>query len=285
MPCILLFFLHIIMIMERSERRNVFVRSWERGREAYAVLADNKYTTVAGTLVFFLVLSLVPLLFFLTLIFGGRISAEQLFELELFDWAKELIGYLDTHATEAGAGAGIFFLATTFWSGTGFFYHLRRSGEIICGITQGQRGWRLRLSAVLFALIAILMIALTGGVVIGANLLTRSYSVWFSRLAVYSVVTVFGFFGAWILNAYACPYRATPADMAAGSALTAVSWLIASVLFRVYLYFADPSKLYGALSALIVFLLFLYWIMICFTSGMIYNFRRIDREKRVLKRF
>lgn len=271
--------------MEKAKRRNVFVRTWERGREAYAVLADNKYTTVAGTLVFFLVLSLVPLLFFLTLIFGGRISAEQLFELELFDWAKELIGYLDAHATGASAGAGILFLATTFWSATGFFYHLRRSGEIICGLKRGQRGLRLRLSAVLFAALAILMIALSGGVVIGANLLTRSFPAWFSRLTVYSVVTVFGFFGAWILNAYACPYRATPADTAAGSALTAFSWLAASLLFRVYLAFSDPSKLYGALSASIVFLLFLYWIMICFTSGMIFNFRRIDRNKRVLKRF
>lgn len=271
--------------MEQVKRKNFFVRTWERGRGAYSVLADNKYTTIAGTLVFFLVLSLVPLLFFLTLIFGGSISAEQLFELELFDWAKGLIGYLNEHASGASAGAGIFFLVTTFWSGTGFFYHLRRSGEIICGITMGKKGWRLRLSAVVFTLLAILVIALSGGVVVGANLLTRSLPVWFSRVIVYSVVTVFGFFGAWILNAYACPYRATPADTALGSVLTAVSWLIASVVFRIYLAFSNPAKLYGALSAVIVFLLFLYWIMICFTAGMIYNFRRMKPKARREKLF
>lgn len=266
--------------MERAERKSVIVRAWERGRSAYAFLADNKYTTIAGTLVFFLVLSLVPLLFFLTLIFGGRISAEQLFDLELFDWAKGLIGYLDTHASDAGTGAGILFLATTFWSATGFFYHLRRSGEIICGIERGKSGWKLRLSAVAFALIAILFIALAGGVVIGANLLTRSLPSWLSWMIVYTVVTVFGFFGAWILNSYACPYRVTPAETAAGSAMTALSWLVAAVLFRVYLYFSNPAKLYGALSAVVVFLLFLYWLMICFTSGMIYNFQRIVRKVR-----
>ncbi len=264
--------------MEKAERKNLFLRAWARGKSAYAHLADSKYTTIAGTLVFFLVLSLVPLLFFLTLIFGGRISTEQLFELELFDWAKELIGYLDTHAAEASAGAGILFLATTFWSSTGFFYHLRRSGEIICGIERGRSGWRLRLSAVAFAFISILLVALAAGVVIGANLLTRSLPSWLSWIIVYTVVTVFGFFGIWLLNAYACPHRISPAQTAAGSAATALSWLAAAVIFRIYLSLSDPAKLYGALSAVVVFLLFLYWLMICFTAGMIYNFRAVKKK-------
>lgn len=261
--------------MEKAKRKNVFVRAFQKGKGAYATLADYKYTTIAGTLVFFLVLSLVPLLFFLTLIFGGKISTEQLFELELFDWAKDLIGYLDAHASGAGVGAGILFVVTTVWSATGFFYHLRRSGEIICEVRRGKSGWKLRLSSVAFALITVLFIALAGGVVVGANLLTRSLPEWASLLIVYSLVTVFGFFGAWILNAYACPYRVSPAKTAAGSAATAFSWLVASVLFRVYLAFANPAKLYGALSAVVVFLIFLYWLMICFTAGMIYNFQRL----------
>ena len=270
--------------MEEVKRKNAFVRAWERGRRAYALLADNKYTTIAGTLVFFLVLSLVPLLFFLTLIFGNRISAEQLFELELFDWAKGLIGYLNTHASGASAGAGILFLATTFWSATGFFYHLRRSGEIICGVKRGKSGWRLRLSAVVFSIVAILFIALAGGVVVGANLLTGSLPAWLSYIVVYTVVTVFGFFGAWLLNIYACPYRVTPAETAAGSVITALSWIIAASLFRLYLVFSNPEKLYGALSAVIVFLLFLYWLMICFTAGMICNFRKMHFQMRPEKR-
>ena len=271
--------------MEKIKRTNAVSRAWYGARGAYGLLADNKFTTVAGTLVFFLVLSLVPLLFFLSLIFGGRISAEQLFELELFDWAEGLLGYLNTHAQDAGAGAGILFLATTFWSATGFFYHLRRSGEIICGIALGKKGWRLRLSAIAFSVIAVLYLAFAGAVVVGANLMTRALKGWLSFLIVYSVVMVFGFFGAWMLNAYACPYRASPARMALGSALTALSWLVASVVFRVYLSFARPDKLYGALSAVIVFLLYLYWLMICFVGGMIFNFRGLNTKYSASKRF
>lgn len=271
--------------MEKTKRRSALSRAWGRGKRALEYLADNRFTTIAGTLVFFLVLSMVPLLFFLTLIFRGSISTEQLFELELFDWAKGLIGYLNTHAEGASAGAGILFLTTTFWSATGFFYHLRRSGEIICKIRHGQQGWKLRISAVVFSIVMILFLAFSGSVIIGANLLTRSLPSWISWLVVYSVVMVFGFFGAWALNAYACPYRATPSKTAAGSALTAASWLIASVIFRVYLLLASPDKLYGALSAVIVFLLYLYWLMICFTSGMICNFRQLNTKYYPRKRF
>ena len=256
----------------------------ERGPRAYGTLAAHKYTTVAGTLVFFLVLSIVPLLFFVALIFGESISAEQVFELELFDWAQELIIYLNAHATGASVGANVFFLATTFWSSTGFFYHLRRGGEIIYGMSGSQKGWRLRVSAVLFTLFMLLFITFSGGVVIGANLLTRALTPWVSSALVYFIVTLFGFFTAWLLNAYACPYRAAT-EMAAGSALTALSWLVAAALFRIYLKFSNPARLYGALSAIVVFLLFLYWLMICFTVGMIYNCNRIRLEGRKEKVF
>lgn len=265
--------------MEKVKRKNVFVGAFQRGRGVYATLVEYKYTTIAGTLVFFLVLSLVPLLFFLTLIFGGKISLQQVFELELFDWAKDLIAYLDAHASSAGVGAGILFIVTTVWSATGFFYHLRRSGEIICEVRRGRCGWKLRLISAAFALAAVLFIALAGGVVVGANLLTRSLPGWASLIIVYSLVALFGFFGAWILNACACPYRVSPAKTAIGSAGTALSWLVAAVFFRIYLAFANPAKLYGALSAVVVFLIFLYWLMICFTAGMIYNFRRLSAEK------
>ena len=287
MPCFFYYFLPFAhtRFMEKTRRQNILSRTWYGARSLLALFADNKFTTIAGTLVFFLVLSFVPLLFFLTLIFGSRISAEQLLELELFDWARGLISYLNTHAEGASAGAGILFLATTFWSSTGFFYHLRRSGEIICKIPSGKKGWKLRLSAVVFAFVIILFLAFTIAIVIGANVLTRSLPRWLTFLVVYLVVTVFGFFGAWILNAYACPYRVTPAEIAPGSALTAVSWLAAALLFRVYLAYFGPDKLYGALSAVIVFLLFLYWLMICFAAGMIYNFRHLNTKYYPLKRF
>ena len=39
-------------------------------KEQYQILAEKKYTTIAGTLVYFLIMSITPLAFWLTLLFG-----------------------------------------------------------------------------------------------------------------------------------------------------------------------------------------------------------------------
>ncbi len=258
--------------MEQAKRQNFIVRLWNKGRSAYGVLAYNKYTTIAGTLVFFLIMSLVPFLFWTSLLFGssGELVGELL-ELELFDWAADFIIFLQNNAQGATAGAGILFLATTLWSSTGFFYHLRRSGEIIYSYRRSSRGWKIRLSAAIVTFFVLLFFVLAGAVILGANLFLRGLSPYIYYPVVYSLVFVFGFFAAWLLNGYICPYRVTPNDTVLGSLYTAIAWLAASAAFSVYLSFSNQERLYGALSLVIVFLLWLYWMMICFTAGVIYN--------------
>ena len=58
--------------------------------------------------------------------------------------------------------------------------------------------------------------------------------------------------------------------------MTAAAWLIASGAFSIYLHFSDRERLYGALSLLIVFFLWIYWMMICFTAGVVFNRHRMD---------
>lgn len=251
-------------------------KAWRRGRQAYAALSAHRFTTVAGTLVFFLILSFVPLLFWLILLFGNAsVQIERLLELELFDWAKDLLVYIKTNAEGATAGASVFLLATTLWSGTGFFYHLRRSGEILYGVRRVQHGWKVRLSAVFLIFGTLLFFAAAGTVLVSVTVLGRDLPVPLYYFAVYTLLLVAGFFGAWILNAYVCPYRVRPLDIAPGSLYTALAWLVASGAFAVYLHFSAQEKLYGALSLAIVFLLWLYWMMICFTAGVVYNRRRM----------
>ncbi len=246
-------------------------------KRAYGVLAAHKYTTIAGTLVFFLIMSLVPFLFWLALLFGqAGLDVERILELQLFGWAKDLLVFFKTNAEGATTGAGIFFLATTLWSSTGFFYHLRRSGEIVYNYRRKKHGWKVRVSAVLLTLCVLFFFAVAGALLIGATYLSRGLPAWLFYIVVYALILLIGFCAAWILNAYICPYRCKPTDTVLGSLFTAFAWLIASAAFAVYLRFADPERLYGALSLFIVFLLWLYWMMICFSSGVIYNCRHME---------
>ena len=263
--------------MEKGE--NIFVRGWRRGRAAWNVLSAHRFTTIAGTLVFFLIMSLVPFLFWLSLLFGGADALlDRVLELELFGWARDLISFLRANAEGATAGASLFLVATTLWSSSAFFYHLRRSGEIVYEVRRRGRGIKARLGAIALTLAAMLGIVAAGGATLGIALLTRRLPVWLSLPADLAALLAVGFLAAWLLNVYACPYRNAVRPLAFGSFLTALAWLVASAAFAVYFRFSNPERLYGALSLVIVFLLWLYWLMIFFTAGMIFNRRAVGKR-------
>lgn len=261
------------------------LRAFGKVRRAYAVLAAHKFTTIAGTLVFFLVTSVVPFLFWLTLLFGRTATAgEALLTLAPYEWARELVTTLRENAEAASDGAGILFLATTLWSSTSFFYHLRRSGEILYDYGRVKHGWKVRLSALAVTFGVLLYFAAAGGMAFAGAMAVRFFPPALGYPALFVLLFAAGFFAAWILNAYICPYRVGPADTLPGSLITAALWLAASLAFAVYLRFSSNGKLYGALTLVIVLLLFLYWLMICFTVGAVYNRRRLDLKGRRSKR-
>ncbi len=260
------------------KKEGVLQKVWHKGRRGWQVLAAHKFTTIAGTLVFFLIMSFVPLTFWLALLAGSTgINTDALLDLELFGWARELLAFFKNNAEGATVGVSVLFLATTLWSSTGFFYHLRRSGEIIYDYARNKQGWRVRLSAALLTFLVVLSLAVAGAVLVFVSMYTRFLPRLVSAPVLYSLLLVFGFFAAWILNIYVCPYRCNPMEVALGSFFTSLAWLFASAVFAVYLSFSNPEKLYGALSVFIVFLLWLYWLMICFTAGVIYNCRGLEK--------
>ena len=84
-----------------------------------------------------------------------------------------------------------------------------------------------------------------------------------------------------LLNAYVCPYKTKLRFFIPGALVTVCAWIVVVLGFAVYLRFGNLSRLYGALSALIVFLLWLYVLMICFIVGVILNSEKItERRKR-----
>ncbi len=256
----------------------------KKGKKAYRVLAAHRYTTIAGMLTFFLIMSFVPFLFWLLLLLGrAGIRAEDILEFELFGWAKDFLLLVIRQAEEAeGSGVGIVFLLTTLWSGSAFFYHLRKSGEILYDFKRVSGGWKVRISAILLTLAVLIFFVAAIGIILSSAVFAKRFPPVFFYLTVYSVITLTGIFAAWILNSYILPYHTKPTDTLPGSLLTAAAWLVASTVFLVYYKFSNKEKLYGAMSLLVVFLLWLYWMMICFTAGAVFN--RYRMRKRALKK-
>lgn len=239
--------------------------------EKYKIYSGKRYSTIAGTLVYFLLMSITPFFLWLTLVLGNM-DFKQFFALELFDGVRPLLSYLKQSAESAASGAGIILLATSLYSSTNFFFHLRRSGEIIYDSPRVKGGIKLRLISLSLIILLIALIAFLGAVAFaGSYILDKFLPEWLSDCLACIFITIVAFAVALILNIFACPYKIKLSEALTGSLLTTCLWLFFSVGFVVYLYFASPEKLYGKIASIIIFLLWCYIMMCCFVIGMINN--------------
>lgn len=252
-------------------------RAYEYLRGKYELLSLKKYTTIAGTLVFFLIMSIVPLTFWLTLILGKLpVDTAQILSLPVFDSVKSVLEYVQKEATNATAGASVILIFTTLYSSTNLFYQIRRSGEIIYDYHREREGLRIRFGA-LILLIIVMASAVTFLLIFafGSFLFSKILSSAWEKLADYALLIGVAFLLALLLNMYICPYKEKIRSFLPGTAITVAAWVIAIIGFSVYLKISNMSKLYGALTAVIVFLLWLYVLMICFIVGVIFNSEKI----------
>ena len=79
--------------------------------EEIKYFSDKRFSTLAGTLVYFLLMSVTPFLFWLALIVG-EIDFSALGDNEIFAAVTPVLEYLQTSATGATGGAGIILLVT-----------------------------------------------------------------------------------------------------------------------------------------------------------------------------
>lgn len=218
-----------------------------------------------------MLMSITPFLLWLTLV-CGNVDVERLLSNELFESVSPFLRYLKSSAESAASGAGIVLLVTSLYSSTNFFYHLRRSGEIIYDSKRLKNGLRLRLASLALIFAAIILLAvLTAFLVTGSWILEEYLNPVISDLIIYSFITAVAFWVAVILNLFACPYKQRVGEVVPGALLTTALWLLSVVGFTVYMQFATPEKLYGKIAFLIIFLLWCYILMSSFVIGVIYN--------------
>ncbi len=255
-------------------------------RKKYDLLALKKYTTIAGTLVFFLIMSIIPLSFWLSLIIGKLpISVDEVLSLPVFESVKEVLLYIQKEAASATAGASIFLLITTLYSATNLFYQMRRSGEIIYDFHPKRKGWRVRFGSLILMLIVMAAVVVFLMVfALGGFLFSRLLSKAWERIADYALLIALAFLLALLLNMYVCPHKAKWRAFLPGTLITVILWSGAVIVFSFYLKVSNMRRLYGALSTIIVFLLWLYILMICFIIGVIFNSEEILLSRKKNKK-
>jgi membrane protein len=234
---------------------------------------------MAGALVFFLLMSLVPFTFLVALLFGKRLAAsEEWLDLPVFADVKDWLIFFRDNAIRSSSVATVFLAATSLWSASTFFYQLRRCGEIIYG-ERRRGGWKVRLSAILLTLLTVALLAtLAGGYIFAVYFFQTYLPPFLAQTCSFLVLLVLAFFTCWALNAYLAPKRIKAKDGVKGSVITSLLWGVSVILFSLWLRFSRMEQLYGAMTALIVFLLWAYILMVCFVIGVIYNERYADKH-------
>lgn len=254
-------------------------------KEKYSLLSLKKYTTIAGTLVFFLIMSIVPFSFWLSLIVGRLpVNTEDILSLPVFDSVKNVLVYIQREAENATASASIILVLTTLYSATNLFYQMRRSGEIIYDYRRETQGLKLRVGAlilliIVMASVVVFLLLFALGSFLFSQLLTRTWEL----IADYLLLAIIAFFLVLILNIYICPHKTDVRNFLSGTFLTVGLWSVAIFGFSLYLRIGNMGRLYGALSAIIVFLLWLYVLMTCFIVGVIFNSECVLRATKIAK--
>ena len=266
--------------MERLRKGYLFLK------EKYELLSFKRYTTLAGTLVFFLIMSITPLSFWLTLLIGRLpVDVEEVLALPVFDAVKDILIFVQREAESAATSVSVLLLVTSAYSATNLFYQMRRSGEIIYDYHRGKEGWRLRLSALaLMFVLTFVVFFFVSIFALGSYFFMRIFSPIVAQIAEYILLAVLSFALVLLFNIYVCPYKTPIKKFIKGTFITVIAWALAIVGFTIYLKIGNMARLYGALSIIIVFFLWLYLLMIGFIVGVIFNSESILPKKKSRKK-
>ena len=249
-----------------------------RVRRTFAEFSDDQCTDLAAGLTYYAVLSIFPAAIAVVSLLGvvgqGTCTINAVMDILHQVGAGSVANTMRPHSPalqSSGAGLGLVVgLVAALWSASGYVGAFGRAMNRIYEIGEGRPFWKLRPIQLLVTLIALVLIALVGlslvvtgplATAIGDALGLSSTAVTVFSIAKWPVLV------AVVIVIIAILYYATPNVrqpkfrwMSVGAFIALIVWVLASVLFGLYVAnFSSYNKTYGALAGVIVFLLWL-WI-------------------------
>jgi membrane protein len=250
--------------------------------------SEKRLTTVAGAWVYYFLSSVIPLAFLVITafgVFGVSVTDEIVSRLpEEFRLAGEAI--VQTAKT-ASKGVTIFFVVTVIFSCTTLLNQMSKDGDFIYGVkSQRKRGifrrlWAIGALAVLFAVFLFFAFLFSFG------------SMFFSRFALkgvwkllFTILSVSVFIGVsyviiLVLHNFISPVRHKFTGVALGGFVSLCIIVVGTIGLILYLKFFKPyNAFYGSLTAIIVFLLWAYILMLGLVIGVIVNKQLYKKHKK-----
>jgi membrane protein len=256
-------------------------RSWPDTLKRTALgFKENKLQHWAAALTYYAILSIFPALLVLVSLVGlfanpdtvTRVLTDTVSQLGPESAAKTFQGPIESITSNRGA-AGVLFvvgIVAALWSASSYVSAFTDACNSIYSVEEGRPFWKLKPLQLAVTFVVILLVAfvalalvLSGPLVgaLGSSLGIGDTALTAWRLAKWPAMIVL------ILIVFGVLYYATPNArvrgvrwVTAGALLALVAWIVASVVFALYVSnFSSYDKTYGTLGGVVVFLLWM-WI-------------------------
>ncbi len=244
-----------------------------------AVFREDKITVYAAQASFFLLLASIPFLMLLLNVsrFFFRAARPEIFSLLAGVIPPSLQNAFQALTEQLAETGSISLLslsaATALWSASRGMAALHRGLSGVYGVN-GSRGFfwdalrSLLHTAVLLFLIVASLLLLVFGAQVAEGILSLFPSLEEPITAFFGARGVFVFFGLTLFFSLAHRAVLTHAPVLPGAALSAAGWMLFSYFYSLYIqWLPRASYLYGGLSVLVAWMLWLYFCMIIFLFG------------------
>ncbi len=242
-----------------------------------SMLHEKRITTVAGAWVYFFLSAIVPLSFLVITafgVFGVNVTSDIVSRLPL-EFRQAGMAIIET-AERASNGATVFFIITVIFSCTTLLNQMSKDGDFIYGKkSKHKRGFLRRLWAVgalgvLFIIFlgSALLIAFGGRIF--ANFKAQGLVKLFITILVFLIVISICYLIILLLNNFISPVRLKFSCIALGGFCSLCVIILGTIGLTLYLKFFKPyNAFYGGLTAIVVFLLWAYILMLGLVLGVI----------------
>ena len=249
---------------------------WQLSKRVYHEIVEDEVFTRSAALSYYFVSALFPMIFFLMAILGllarsHTLQSSLLNEASRFMPAEAFSLVQKTLREIAKSSTGLklaFGLALSLWSGAGGVVSIMDALNRCYHVKDTRPFWKQRLIALglTVAIAALTIMALTivlyGGNIanfVGRHVGLSNVTVMAWHIVQWPVALLFVVFSFALLYYWGPDAKQQWQWITPGSLVGVLTWIGASLLFRVYLHFFNSySKTYGSLGAVIVLLLWLY---------------------------
>lgn len=237
----------------------------------------KRYDTMAGTLSFFFLLSFIPLLYLCLSLYikiGTWISG-------ILEVATPIPEVIEQYVSfDVSMAASIFFILTTIYSASKFFMQLKKTGEILYGVTKPRAGIKSIVLCCIFVIFMMLVVS-SGllGIALSRQYLTEAWQNFLVQILVYLLIAIMIFIFVCVVNKLGCQIRKIKIKrLMPGILFSFVFAVLLCSLFGIYLGFTSYNTLYGYFTTVIIAAVFVFYLMQGMVIGLVINEKKLHDE-------